>query len=81
MIIKLSDKTQVLLLHGIVILLEEFASFIKVSVDITKEGINHLENSNSLQNTKVTFADKSFYVRNTMMLNMIEPKTCNAATL
>lgn len=55
--------------------------FIKESTDITNEEIKYVqEATNSLQDTKVTLADKCFSVKHTMMLTMVDGKVCNAAT-
>jgi len=55
--------------------------FVKESSDITNEEISYIQNSvNSLQDTKLALADKSFSVKYTMMLTMVDAKVCNAVT-
>ena len=56
-------------------------SFIKESVDIINKEIQYIENKMmSLRNTEVTIAGKTFSIKYTMILTMIDAKVCNAAT-
>lgn len=55
--------------------------FVKETVDITQEEIEYMENDvNALQSTTVLLQDKSYLVKHTMMLTMVDAKVCNAAT-
>jgi len=55
--------------------------FVKESSDITNDEINYIQSAtSSLRDTKVTLADKHFSVKQTLLLTMIDPKVCNAAT-
>lgn len=55
--------------------------FVKETVDITQQEIEHVENAiNSLQNTTFLLKDKSYILKHTMALTMVDAKVCNAAT-
>ncbi|CAH2101215.1 unnamed protein product [Euphydryas editha] len=55
--------------------------FVKENVDITQEKIEYVENAiNALQKTKILLEEKSYSVKHTMMLTMVDAKVCNAAT-
>lgn len=55
--------------------------FVKESVDITQEEIEYVENAiNCLQHTKCSLESKSYSVKHTMALTMVDAKVCNAAT-
>lgn len=55
--------------------------FVKESVDITNAEIDYFENAiKLLQNTEYIQGEKTFSVKHTMMLTMVDAKVCNAAT-
>lgn len=55
--------------------------FLKETVDITQEEIEYVENAiNALQKTTFLLEEKSYSVKHTMMLTMVDAKVCNAAT-
>lgn len=55
--------------------------FVKESADIINEEINYIKTAlNSVQPSEVTLENKTFFVKHTMMLTMVDGKVCNAAT-
>lgn len=55
--------------------------FIKETKDVTNEEINYVKNAaNDLQKTEVKLGEKTYLVKHSMMLTMVDGKVCNAAT-